>query len=180
MINIEDFEILSKHISTLKETSIDKHDKETHYMTNCLYPAVDFDKVKDEYVTDLHISQNPRSNDALLVTKDNKVFFIEFKNGIIDDKKKFDVKGKIYDSMPILTDIIGKGISYTRNKFVYILVYNESKNNPITTIKKHIASKAKVELICFDLERFKNFFFKDVHTYTETEFEDFLVKNNIK
>lgn len=179
MIIIEKYELLLKHLSNLKETSKDDHGDGKTYMTSCEYPAVNFDEVKDEYITGLHISGNPRSNDALLVTKDNKSFFIEFKNGYMDNKKIFDVKGKIYESLPILTDIIGKGISYTRNELVYILVYNGAKNDPSTDIKKHIASKAKAELIRFDLERFKNFFFKEVHTYTETEFDNFLIENNI-
>ncbi len=179
MIIIENNELLLKHMSNLKETSKDDHGEGETYMTYCEYPAVNFDKVKDEYITGLHISENPRSNDALLITPDNKSFFIEFKNGYMDNKKIFDVKGKIYESLPILTDIIGKGISYTRNELGYILVYNGVKNDPSIDIKKHIAGKAKAELIRFDLERFKNFFFKDVHTYTETEFEEFLVKNHI-
>lgn len=65
------------------------------------------------------------------------VFFIEFKNGKIDNKVNFELNKKIYDSLFILFDLNYKdrngdlvtSISYTRSKMNYILVYNEEKNS---------------------------------------------------
>lgn len=187
MIKIEDHEILKNNISTLKDTSLD--DDNDIYMTECEYQAIDFDGVKDNYVDGRHIKPNPSSNDALLIIE-GKAFFIEFKNR--DMKKEiFKVKKKIYESVPILNDIIDAQISSTRKELEYILVYSEAKNSTneeeknqhkksLNAIQKSISAKAKVEFIRFDLERFKNFFFKDVHTYTEKEFDDFLIRNNIR
>ncbi len=177
MIKINDYAILSSKMSTLKKTSLDKTNNT--YMTECLYPVVNFDKVTTAYLKNKNIDGVPCSNDALLVTEDGKTFFIEFKNGHIDDNDIVNIKEKIYASIPILTDIIKKYISDTRKALGYILVFNEEKNSKIA-IKRHLAKKTKVENIDFNLKLFKNFFFKDVHTYTKKEFDDFLIRNNIR
>jgi hypothetical protein len=70
-----------------------------------------------------------------------------------------------------------KNISFTRKNLDYILVYNEKKNSK-SEIVAHIAKKAKTEQIKYGLERFKKYFFKEVHTYTEKEFEEYLTKFN--
>ena len=80
-------------------------------MTKSERTAVNFDGVKEEYIKNLSLIKVPKSNDALFMSKDNKLIFVEFKNGFMDDKKKFDVRKKIYDSVIILTDILNLGIS---------------------------------------------------------------------
>lgn len=179
MIKIEDYKIFADNISTLKETSKDKNNNESEeFMTSSKLEAINFDGVKDDYIKNLHLKENPRSNDALFITDKGHPIFIEFKNGYMDNKKEFDVRGKIYDSMSIFTDIVNKGISFTREHLDYILVYNEKKNSK-SEIVTHIAKKAKTEHIKYGLERFKKFFFKEVHTYTEKEFEEYLTKFNM-
>lgn len=191
MIKIEDYEILSKNISTLKETSKDYHDEEEYYMTESLLPAVDFDKVKDAYISALSITDKPKSNDALFINSEGKEIFIEFKNGYIGNKK-FELRKKVYDSVLIYTDIIHKGISYTRQYVDYILVYNEEKNKTdkekLKTniqnsksrdrIAKGLSKLGGTNYIKFGLEIFKYYCFKGVYTYTKDEFDEFL--NNQK
>lgn len=41
-------------------------------------------------------------------------------------------------------------------------------------IAKYFSEKAKREFIRFDLERFKKLYFRDVHTYSEEEFESYI------
>ncbi len=186
MIDISKYPILSGHISTLKETSKDNHDGSTVYMTGSDFEVVNFDDVKTEYAAPLRLSVAPKSNDALLINSDNFATFIEFKNGIFDRDKEFSVRKKIYDSILILSDIINKNISFTREHLDYILVYNESKNqNPKTTynpsesrdlIDKTLLGFGNERLIKFGLERFQGYCFKRVYTYTEKEFEDNFVK----
>lgn len=60
----------------------------------------------------------------------------------------------------------------------YVLVYNEEKNfvgqhkkDSKMTIHKHLHKSAKTDFIRFGLEYFKKYFFKDVFTYTQNEFE---------
>lgn len=120
--------------STLEDTSYDKHNKE--YMVHSKLQVCSFDDVKEWYVGKKIplVNPNPKSNDALFFGKD-ECFFIEFKNGKIDNKVNFELNKKIYDSLFILFDLnyrdkngdLVNSISYTRSKMSYILVYNEEK-----------------------------------------------------
>ena len=77
-------------------------------------------------------------------------------------------------------DITQTTISFTRENMNYILVYNESKNpikknkQSITDIKGHILEKATEYYPRFSLASFKGYFFKNIYTYTEKEFTDYL------
>ena len=194
MINFSDYIIFGHNLSNLKETSIDKRDSNNiKYMTDSEYKAINFDNVKNAYVKDLNLSVNPKSNDALFINKNNQLVFVEFKNGFMDNGKKFAVRKKIYDSIIILTDILNVGISKLRDNMEYILVYNENvnsneyevneKNKYIQSSKsydnfaKNLGKLANDEYVCFGIKMFKNYCFKDVHTYTEKEFEEYLRNN---
>lgn len=186
MIDISKYPILNNHISTLKETSKDNHDGTVVYMTQSEAEVVNFDDVKSEYISGLSLCDAPKSNDALLINSTELATFIEFKNGIFDRPKEFGIRKKIYDSMLILTDIIDKNISFTREHLDYILVYNESKNpdpkkaysssESRDLIDKTLLGFGKERFIKFGLEIFKNYCFKNVYTYTEKEFEENFVK----
>lgn len=194
MIKFEDYAILSNNISTLKETSIDNRDKGyAAYMTNSDRAAVNFDDVKREYIRTLNLSEEPKSNDALFLTDNNELVFVEFKNGFMDSAKKYAVRKKIYDSIIILTDILNMGIGSLRDSMQYILVYNEDVNreendvrkknsyiqnsNAFDSFAKNVSKLAKKEYVCFGVRIFENYCFKNVHTYTEKEFEQFLKEN---
>ena len=181
-------------MSTLKETSIDDHDNaHIAYMTYSERDAINFDDVKRAYIRTLNLSEEPKSNDALFLTNANELVFVEFKNGFMDAPKKYAVRKKIYDSIIILTDILNMGISSLRDHMQYILVYNESVNNEENDVKKKksyvqsssafdsfaksVSKLAKKEYICFGIRIFENYCFKEVHTYTEKEFEQFLNEN---
>lgn len=95
----------------------------------------------------------------------------------------FNVYNKIYDSLLMFNDIVKENISFCRENVSFILVYNEGKNpdkdNKVkkedcskAAIGKYFYGKAKKRYVRFDLERFKNIYFKDVFTYTEKEFAD--------
>lgn len=196
MINFDDYDILKNNISTLKETSIDNHDKTNiRYMTYSEKEAINFDNVKREYIKKLSLSEEPRSNDALFINKNNALVFVEFKNGSIDPTKKFAIRKKIYDSVIILTDIMNIGVSKLRDSMEYILVYNAEVNkdekdvlekqksfvqpsSAFDTIAKSISAMGKTEYVCFGVKSFENYCFHKVHTYTEAEFENYL-KNAI-
>lgn len=189
MIKIGDYEILRKHMSNLKETSKDKHDNgKVVYMTESLFPAVNFDDVKEEYTKNLNLQEVPKSNDALIEDGKGKMVFVEFKNGYMDRAKQFSVRKKIYDSVLMFTDIVSIGISAMRTFVDYILVYNEEVNADIKEDKKRYVSPApsfdafaktvsglaNEEYVAFGVKIFKNYCFKEVHTYTEKEFEAYL------
>ena len=177
--------IFKDNMTTFKETSYDKDGKEPRYMTNSEIQVINFDKVKNWYIKDMFLSSTPCSNDALYIGKDNKIFFVEFKNGALEKNKKmiFNVYNKIYDSLLIFNDIVHQNISFCRENLYFILVYNESKNSseeretkqedsPKARISKSIHNKAKKKFVRFGFDKFEKIYFKEVFTYTESEFEN--------
>lgn len=195
MIDLSNYPIFQNHISNLKETSLDKHDGLQEYMTQSTRSAINFDGVKDEYVSSLGLSEIPKSNDALFDEGNGNLVFVEFKNGFMDRPKQFSVRKKIYDSALMFTDITSTGISAMRNNMKYILVYNETVNhsNPdaelqkkqktavqpsasFNNIAKTLGQLANEEYVCFGIKIFQNYCFKEVHTYTEKEFDMYLSK----
>lgn len=187
--------IFTNHISTLKDTSLDKREKETYYMTSSARSAINFDDVKNEYIKSLDMSETPSSNDALFEDGNGSVVFVEFKNKKIDSKTQYRIRRKIYDSIFIFTDLTSTTISTLRKYAKYILVYNEMENkdnnsdkelveknkyvqssSSFDDIAKTLSGYAKKEYICFGLRSFVNYCFKEVHTFTEKEFEAYLEK----
>lgn len=191
MIDIKKIDIFNCAICSLKEASKDNHDGTDTFMTTSTINVVNFDRVKDEYIKQLSVSEAPASNDALYIDNSGEMFFIEFKSGYMKGKKIFAVRLKIFDSLLILTDIIGEGVSYTRKNLSYILVYNENKNpsgsdddsemqlsqSRVDIAKYFLEKKSKEKFIRFGLERFERLYFKDVYTLKESEFENRFVEN---
>lgn len=189
MIELDRYDIFKERKKSLKELSIDDSDPENiQYMTDSEIKAIDFDKVKDFYESNLELIGGVASSvDAISHTQDS-IVFIEFKNGNMKNEKA-KVKVKIRDSLLIFGDITDKTISYTREKVEFVLVYNEDKNplpNQYTRdipfspsrmfISKQIAQLGKTEFVLFDLEKFKKLYFKDVHTYSQEEFKEYAMK----
>lgn len=184
MADLSKYPIFESNKATLKDTSADDHDGGIAYMTESLCEVVNFDLVKSEYVRGLKLIKIPKSNDALFLGEDGRWTFIEFKNGCMQ-KKIYNVRQKIFDSMLIFSDIVGCGISYTRKEMDYILVYNEERNPEDNDVKSYIGesssrdkiaktlmAKGNQSYIKYGLETFKNYCFKEVFTYTEQEFHD--------
>ena len=197
--------IIDELQSTLEETSCDNGVP----MINSKLSVCSFDKVKEWYVSDKipYAKPTPKSNDALYFT-DKECYFIEFKNGKINNNVNYEINKKIYDSLFILFDlhyidkqgILVNSISYTRENMTYILVYNEenylelgptiqtkaglkrqqeySKSNHRDKLYKTIGKLAKKEFILFGLDQFKDYLFKNVYTYTVKEFEQNFLCSN--
>lgn len=169
--NYENIKIFKENRSSFKETSRDSDSGEIKYMTNSEVQVINFDGVKDDYISKMKLSDIPCSCDALYIANNERIFLIEFKNGVVNRKKAYNVYNKIYDSLLIFNDIIGENISFCRNNLFFILVYNEEKN-PKEIISKYMHKKAKENHAEFNLDKFEKIYFKKVLTYTEKEFED--------
>ena len=186
------YPIFSGHIESLKETSLDDRDgKNALYMTEDEREVINFDEVKKEYISRLGLSKTPSSSDALLENSEGHPVFIEFKNGKVNKQKEYEIQKKIYDSVLIFSDITGCRISDHREKAEFILVYNEKANAQNKEIVENKASYvqdsgafndfaktmgrlAKEEQVFFGLRQFERYCFKEVHTYTENEFKQYL------
>ena len=183
--------------STLKQTSKDDNNEE--YMTESTIKVINFDSVGgDKYSKNNRLNIQLKTNDVLFLHNNKKYTFIEFKNGKLLDKtnkiaikKLKDIELKILNSLFVLGDIEEKSLSSLKEITDYVLVYNEEKNTPnernsISEIGNYFINQGdissektkteKEEIICFGLEKFKGYCFKNVHTYSKEEFEEKFVK----
>lgn len=177
----KNIEIFKNNLSTFKETSYDKDGKIPGYMTDSEIQVVNFDNVKGNYIKGMNLSNTPCSNDALYIGKDKKIYFVEFKNGKMMNPVVYNVHYKIYDSLLMFNDIVNENISFCRQNMYFILVYNEERNSfggkkqedsSKAIISKFVHKKAHKKFVRFGLERFEKMYFKEVFTYTESEFEE--------
>ena len=187
----------SYNTSTLKQTSKDDNNEE--YMTESTIRVINFDSIGgDKYSKNNKLNIQLKTNDVLFLHNDKKYTFIEFKNGkLVDKTNKIDIKKlkdielKILNSLFVLGDIEEKSLSSLKEITDYILVYNEEKNTPnernsISEIGNYFINQGNIssektktereEIICFGLEKFKDYCFKNVHTYSKEEFEEKFVK----
>ena len=184
--------------SILEKTSEDDNNGE--HMTKSQLKVINFDSVGGKkYTRNNNLSIQLKTNDVLFLHNDERYTFIEFKNGKlldksnrIDIKKLKDIELKILNSMFVLGDIEEKSLNTLKEITNYILVYNEEKNSPneknsISEIGNYFVNQGsslsvgentldKDEIICFGLEKFKGYCFKNVHTYSKEEFEEKFVK----
>lgn len=128
MVNLNDSLIFLRNLTTLEQTSCNSAQKgKRRYMTESQKVVINFDDVTKEYVKTFSRSRTPSSIDALLQVKE-KVFFIEFKDGVIDKKDIYEIWKKIYDSLLLYCDITKEHISGTKKYMTFILVYNGTVN----------------------------------------------------
>ena len=168
-------------------------------MTESTIRVINFDSVGgDKYSKNNKLNIQLKTNDVLFLHNDKKYTFIEFKNGkLLDKTNKIDIKKlkeielKILNSLFVLGDIEEKSLSSLKEITDYILVYNEEKNTPnernsISEIGNYFINQGNIssektktereEIICFGLEKFKGYCFKNIHTYSKEEFEEKFVK----
>ena len=175
MIDLNEYPIFAANKTTLKETSKSAPDgKNVTYLTESQMEVVDFDSVKKEYCTPFHLNETPYSNDALHMSDNGELTFVEFKNGAIDN---IVLRRKCFDSLLIFTGIVDRGICYTREHMDYILVYNPEKRTiSKDKISRDLLKKGGLEFVKGGLGYFKGYCFKNVYTYTPEEFEKEFVR----
>lgn len=187
MIDLEQYPLFAENKTTLKQTSMDDSMKaEIQYMTESQQEVIDFDMVKRHYANSLGCSEEcAASVDALFSTNDDRIVFVEFKNGKVNNR---NVKDKLRDSLLIFSDVTGKTVSYTREHADFIVVYNKEKNfgavkqqqkdlslSPSrVAIGNWVCAKAKEEFVLFDLGKYATIYYRTVHTYSREQFEEYL------
>jgi hypothetical protein len=135
-------------------------------MTTNQIIVVNFDTFKDSIVRRFGLSESPKSCDALCYIN-GQFFLIEFKNGKMN---KHEIRGKIFESLLLLTEELKVTINYTRDNLTFILVYNDSAQGR-HDIDSALSRKAKINDILFGLDGFERLYFKKVFTMNENEFE---------
>ena len=173
-------DIYLQHCSTLKQASYDSAKRE-YMVEDETIPVYDYDDVTGEYTSREQLQYTPCSNDALYID-DERITFIEFKNGEVNAK---NVMQKAYDSLFILFDH-GMGlkwrradfrgnISFSRENIDLILVWNDPNDDPKKRIGNHVRGKGM-----FGLSDLKRYLYKDVHVMSTTEFQrEFIDQVNV-
>lgn len=95
--------------------------------------------------------------------------FLEFKNANTKDIDQYELAKKNYDSICMLSDILGISIREIRGKTKYILVYSSEKNSIIdfgqALLKKNNPPNNKLESKkknCFGQKKFLNYLYSNV------------------
>lgn len=131
--------------------------------------------------------------DGFVINRDNKWFFLEFKNEKIAGSKKSlkdNIIKKAYCNWYMLMDILlniaqdkryidfdySNPVKFAKENIVYILICN-SKNNPnvVTQVKNHKLKNEKYTPIF--MQRLKEYVFMDAYVCTEIDLERDFVKN---
>lgn len=192
MIDLYSHPIFAKHVTSLESTSRDTANNKCMSLSNIM--VINFDKFMKDYSLSRSIIRELSSNDALFCDDDCLVF-VEFKNGRINNKDAFDIRKKVYDSVLAFLDTTSMTLAEMRANTKYILVYNGrkdqygvSKQDSINgdciqespdfgDLTGNMNSISKTECILFGLDLFLNYCFKEVHTYTQDEFEHYIAKH---
>lgn len=124
--SLEDFIQKGKNpISYLTDTS---KDRDTPMLESNIQ-VFNADILKDIYSSMMHFRDKPRSVDAIFKFSNNKIYFIEFKNGNLNEKygdNLIDIHKKAYDTLLMLLEMnIIKGMIESNTKITFILVYND-------------------------------------------------------
>lgn len=186
MITVESYlkhSFLQSYQRSLSETSFDDSNK-VKMIDDIDDQIVDFDDVKTAFCG-LYNQRNRALNsvDGLFYNKaQNRLVFVEFKNGKIGQKEKTELKTKLKDSLLMFTNIVGENLEFCRNYCEYILVYNSEKNNNTensqdVSIEKgysiflsEMGKLAEKDIALFELGVLESVCVKVTHTYTVDEF----------
>jgi hypothetical protein len=177
-------QMLDEFGDTLEQTSVDS-DEQTNltgrgiFMTSSQERVVNFDKFKNSIVKKYALKNSPNSCDVLYGLDENEWFLIEFKNGKIDEKKIFQIRGKIFQSLLLLTEKLDKTIAFTRKNLDFILVYNENiQRIEIGKALYKLAGNSK--FFPLGLDGLEKLYFKEVWVWNKEEFASNFVEKYCK
>lgn len=155
-----------------KIRDVSKSDKENFIDSDI--EIINFDKVKKAYCKKrTNIENTPKSNDGLYILGESMVF-LEFKNANAKDIDIYDLSKKNYDSVCILSDIMGISIREIREKTKYILIYSSEKNSKIE-FGVALSNKSKNNDLenqkrnCFGQKKFLNYLYFEVEALSDIE-----------
>jgi hypothetical protein len=136
--------------------------------------VVNFDSFKNSIAAKFAVSRSPNSGDVLYMYAEDEWFLIEFKNGKLDEAKMYQVRGKIFQSLLLLTEQLNNTIDFTRRNVNLILVYNESIEHTARIMIGNALTKLAegTGFYPFGLAGLQGLFFKDVFAWNKFEFEN--------
>ena len=181
-INFNLYDDFKNTYEPIKNISFDKSQKIS--MVDFNFKAYNFDKVKENFCVINKLAEKsgnklkgavPKSIDGIF-EKDCILYFVEFKNGVLCDKKgqneRHDIGIKIWHSVSILSMILNKKINDLKKELIFILVFNDGiEENSDLSLSYLMTNDTR------DKHKFKIFnsiFFKDTLLFTPNDFEKFI------
>ncbi|MDC3418716.1 hypothetical protein [Aquibacillus salsiterrae] len=165
--------IFQTNLSSYKKsvTELSKDSANDEELCNSDKEYIDYDQV----IEDLYMSEDVLPTPDLVTIKDNKVIYVEFKNGKIDNKEKKKLKFKgIEGGFIALYDITSKyhaEITFNEIQLIekeYYVVYNSNKNSQsrVGKMKAHLEGQQ----IRFGLKKYQGTFFSKIETMSNDRF----------
>jgi hypothetical protein len=133
----------------------------------------------DDIIEKFYPGQRLRSPDMILFKSDS-IWFVEFKNGKIDNQVKDNIKVKaIEGGVIVLYDIVKQYINsdvllcdIINLEKSFALVYNDEKNpSCITSLEQKYKDHIRSTPVRFGLDIYKETFFKEVKTLSPENFK---------
>lgn len=168
--------IFCKHTTPLKETSTDTSKipagGKVEYMTDSEALVVNFDDVAADYVSTFAPGcKRPRSVDALALL-DNRLAFIEFKNGDVDAK---EIRQKVKFSLLMFCDLTNRQLKFTRDHMDFYLVapppVPKSDKERLAAQMEEKAGHIRHARMSVK-KHFETLYFHNAHNYTKEEFAE--------
>lgn len=158
---------------SLQETSRD-HDHSV-YMVNSALPVICLDDLSRLHARRFRLGGPLSSNDAFYISKGRDYFFIEFKNGSIEDDS---LHKKMKGSISICNDFGIMPASFIPENVNYILVYKKQKYEEG---QEHIyegfrARAGEYPFQKYNIGTFVGLFCKSAISYTVEQFTDMFVR----
>lgn len=190
MINIDTIMQYCGSLSTLHDLS--KSDDAKRYVTDSQILAVNFDRVKEEYFLHMadklnfaHFHEKPKSTDncpkspdALYISADNEIYFIECK--VSNKPSPNNVRIKALEGLLMFMDITQTDRHFARNHITYIVASGEQPAQEYNVqMAEHVSKRADEPNapVRFNMARFKGIYFKDILTLDSYSFNNFICEN---
>ncbi|WP_457564238.1 hypothetical protein [Caminibacter sp.] len=135
-----------------------------------------FDYIAKEFGIDIS------SNDMIFFdTDNNKIVFVEFKNGKIKSDKKPKIIKKFLDSFYLLNKILelkDKNVWKLNTCLVFVTSKEKNKNqfNDKKNYSEEMISYLENNQIYYGFERYKGWFFNEIYTPLCNDFKEFMLE----
>jgi hypothetical protein len=172
--------ILTVFGDTLEQISEDtskKTKEESVYLTASKTRAVDLDRFTHSIIEELNPHNRPKSCDALLKLNGKEYYFIEFKNGRIEEIEAYEIREKFLVSALLFLEQINETICYSRTNCYFILVCNTN----IAKRGKKQEGKEKIKNSLFklvNLRKYEDIFIKRAFVYSIGEFDKNFIRKH--
>ena len=166
---------------TLKSASADDTNDVQMVDSSCC--VLDYDEVAKKHQQERHYSFRLSSTDAVYITNDGIIYFIEFKNGTFE---KIEIAKKGIGSAMLAMDLgLVNSMKELQCKAVYILVYNPSVIEAKQTesqkkLSSNLRKKSKGRITCLPVLKEVAWIYRDAFSYTIEEFKSEFVQKIIE